>query len=240
MIQTSALTKRFGDFVAVDHLDLRISAGEIFGFLGANGAGKTTSIRMLCGLLRPSSGEARVNGFDVAHDSERVKRSLGYMSQRFSLYNDLKAIENLQFYAGIYRVPFSVALESTLPLIRLFGLEPSLKALTASLPVGFKQRLSLVCALVHDPPLVFLDEPTSGVDPKARREFWEVINTLAGQGKTVIVSTHFMDEAEYCHRVVVMREGKAVALGRPSELKRQYEVDSMQELFIQIVGEVSA
>ncbi|HOH79721.1 MAG: ABC transporter ATP-binding protein [Candidatus Cloacimonetes bacterium] len=240
MIQTSALTKRFGDFVAVDHLDLRISAGEIFGFLGANGAGKTTSIRMLCGLLRPSSGEARVNGFDVAHDSERVKRSLGYMSQRFSLYNDLKAIENLQFYAGIYRVPFSVALDSTLPLIRLFGLEPSLKALTASLPVGFKQRLSLVCALVHDPPLVFLDEPTSGVDPKARREFWEVINTLAGQGKTVIVSTHFMDEAEYCHRVVVMREGKAVALGRPSELKRQYEVDSMQELFIQIVGEVSA
>lgn len=240
MIQTSALTKRFGDFVAVDHLDLSISAGEIFGFLGANGAGKTTSIRMLCGLLRPSSGEARVNGFDVAHDSERVKRSLGYMSQRFSLYNDLKAIENLQFYAGIYRVPFSVALESTLPLIRLFGLEPSLKALTASLPVGFKQRLSLVCALVHDPPLVFLDEPTSGVDPKARREFWEVINTLAGQGKTVIVSTHFMDEAEYCHRVVVMREGKAVALGRPSELKRQYEVDSMQELFIQIVGEVSA
>lgn len=240
MIQTSALTKRFGDFVAVDHLDLRISAGEIFGFLGANGAGKTTSIRMLCGLLRPSSGEARVNGFDVAHDSERVKRSLGYMSQRFSLYNDLKAIENLQFYAGIYRVPFSVALDSTMPLIRLFGLEPSLKALTASLPVGFKQRLSLVCALVHDPPLVFLDEPTSGVDPKARREFWEVINTLAGQGKTVIVSTHFMDEAEYCHRVVVMREGKAVALGRPSELKRQYEVDSMQELFIQIVGEVSA
>ncbi|HPN41384.1 MAG TPA: ABC transporter ATP-binding protein [Candidatus Cloacimonadota bacterium] len=240
MIQTSALTKRFGDFVAVDHLDLRISAGEIFGFLGANGAGKTTSIRMLCGLLRPSSGEARVNGFDVAHDSERVKRSLGYMSQRFSLYNDLKAIENLQFYAGIYRVPFSVALDSTLPLIRLFGLEPSLKAPTASLPVGFKQRLSLVCALVHDPPLVFLDEPTSGVDPKARREFWEVINTLAGQGKTVIVSTHFMDEAEYCHRVVVMREGKAVALGRPSELKRQYEVDSMQELFIQIVGEVSA
>ena len=240
MIQTSALTKRFGDFVAVDHLDLRISAGEIFGFLGANGAGKTTSIRMLCGLLRPSSGEARVNGFDVAHDSERVKRSLGYMSQRFSLYNDLKAIENLQFYAGIYRVPFSVALDSTLPLIRLFGLEPSLKALTASLPVGFKQRLSLVCALVHDPPLVFLDEPTSGVDPKARREFWEVINTLAGQGKTVIVSTHFMDEAEYCHRVVVMREGKAVALGRPSELKRQYEVDSMQELFIQIVGAVSA
>jgi len=176
----------------------------------------------------------------VAHDSERVKRSLGYMSQRFSLYNDLKAIENLQFYAGIYRVPFSVALESTLPLIRLFGLEPSLKALTASLPVGFKQRLSLVCALVHDPPLVFLDEPTSGVDPKARREFWEVINTLAGQGKTVIVSTHFMDEAEYCHRVVVMREGKAVALGRPSELKRQYEVDSMHELFIHIVGEVSA
>jgi len=240
MIQTSALTKRFGDFVAVDHLDLRISAGEIFGFLGANGAGKTTSIRMLCGLLRPSSGEARVNGFDVAHDSEKVKRSLGYMSQRFSLYNDLKAIENLQFYAGIYRVPFSVALESTLPLIRLFGLEPSLKALTASLPVGFKQRLSLVCALVHDPPLVFLDEPTSGVDPKARREFWEVINTLAGQGKTLIVSTHFMDEAEYCHRVVVMREGKAVALGRPSELKRRYGVDSMQELFIQIVGAVSA
>ena len=187
MIETMELTKRFGDFVAVDRLNLSIPAGEIFGFLGANGAGKTTSIRMLCGLLVPSGGQALVNGYDVSKDSERVKRSLGYMSQRFSLYNDLKAIENLQFYAGIYRVPFAQAYATSLPLLTLFGLQDSMKAPTASLPMGFKQRLSLVCSLVHDPPLVFLDEPTSGVDPKARREFWEVINTLAASGKTVLL-----------------------------------------------------
>lgn len=240
MIQATALTKRFGDFTAVDHLNLDIAPGEIFGFLGANGAGKTTAIRMLCGLLRPSGGKALVNGFDVAKDSENVKRSLGYMSQKFSLYNDLKAIENLQFYAGIYRTPFARAYDTTLPLLRLFGLEGSMKAETASLPMGFKQRLSLVCSLVHDPPLVFLDEPTSGVDPKARREFWEVINTLAAEGKTVIVSTHFMDEAEYCHRVIVMQQGKEVAIGRPADLKAQYGVDNMQELFIRIVGDSNA
>ncbi len=237
MIHTTNLSKRFGSFTAVDGIGLDIARGEIFGFLGANGAGKTTTIRMLCGLLRPSGGTALVNGYDVSKQSEKVKLSLGYMSQKFSLYNDLKAIENLQFYAGIYGTPFPTALEYTMPLMRLFGLESSLHALTGSLPMGFKQRLSLVCALVHDPPLVFLDEPTSGVDPQARREFWQVINTLAQAGKTVIVSTHFMDEAEYCHRVIVMQQGREVAMGRPADLKTRYQVVNMQELFIKLVGD---
>lgn len=240
MIHTTDLSKRFGSFTAVDGIGLDIARGEIFGFLGANGAGKTTTIRMLCGLLRPSGGSALVNGFDVAKQSEKVKLSLGYMSQKFSLYNDLKAVENLQFYAGIYGTPFASAMDHTMPLLRLFGLEGSLRAVTGSLPMGFKQRLSLVCALVHDPPLVFLDEPTSGVDPQARREFWQVINTLAQAGKTVIVSTHFMDEAEYCHRVIVMQQGREVAMGSPTELKSRYRVANMQELFISLVGDESA
>ncbi|MFA7543805.1 MAG: ABC transporter ATP-binding protein [Candidatus Cloacimonadaceae bacterium] len=240
MIKTEELTRRFGDFIAVDSLNLQIGRGEIFGFLGANGAGKTTTIRMLCGLLMPSSGRIWVNNLDVAKDSEKLKKSLGYMSQRFSLYQDLKAKENLEFYAGVYATPRAEAWKNTLPLLEQFGLKESLNMRTAELPMGYKQRLSLVCALVHNPPLVILDEPTSGVDPQARREFWQVINQLAFAGKTVLVSTHFMDEAEYCHRVIIMQAGKEVALGAPRELKQRFEVQNMQELFMKIAGGINA
>ncbi|MDD3534733.1 MAG: ABC transporter ATP-binding protein [Candidatus Cloacimonetes bacterium] len=240
MIKTEELTRKFGDFIAVDHLNLQIVRGEIFGFLGANGAGKTTTIRMLCGLLMPSSGRIWVNNLDVAKEGEKVKKSIGYMSQRFSLYQDLKAKENLEFYAGVYATPRAEAWENTLPLLEQFGLKESLNMRTAELPMGYKQRLSLVCALVHNPPLVILDEPTSGVDPQARREFWQVINQLAFAGKTVLVSTHFMDEAEYCHRVIIMQAGKEVALGPPRELKQRFEVQNMQELFMKVAGGINA
>lgn len=236
MIHTSHLVKQFGSFKAVDEINLEIGKGEIFGFLGANGAGKTTTIRMLCGLLKPSSGEIRIDNLDIIKHSEQIKHKLGYMSQKFSLYPDLKAIENLQFYAGIYRVSFEPALKRLEPILEQFGLSSILKTLTQDLPMGYKQRLSLVAALMHDPPLVFLDEPTSGVDPQARREFWQVINDLAQSGKTIIVSTHFMDEAEYCHRVIIMQDGREVALGNPAELKQEYGSANMQELFLKVLG----
>lgn len=240
MIHTRHLMKQFGHFKAVDDLNLDIGKGEIFGFLGANGAGKTTTIRMLCGLLLPSSGEITVDGLDIIKHSEKVKHKLGYMSQKFSLYPDLRAIENLEFYSGIYRVPFAKAMINVEQIIDQFGLTGILKMRTEDLPMGYKQRLSLVAALVHDPPLVFLDEPTSGVDPQARREFWQVINDLAHQGKSIIVSTHFMDEAEYCHRVIIMQDGREVALGNPAELKAAYASDNMQELFMKVLGERDA
>ncbi|HRY83821.1 MAG TPA: ABC transporter ATP-binding protein [Candidatus Cloacimonadota bacterium] len=236
MIHTSHLVKQFGSFKAVDEINLEIGRGEIFGFLGANGAGKTTTIRMLSGLLKPSSGEIRIDDLDIVRHSEQIKHKLGYMSQKFSLYPDLKAVENLQFYAGIYRVPFEPALKRLEPLLEQFGLSSILNTLTQDLPMGYKQRLSLVAALMHDPPLVFLDEPTSGVDPQARREFWQVINDLANLGKTIIVSTHFMDEAEYCHRVIIMQDGREVALGNPAELKTKHGSANMQELFLKVLG----
>jgi len=240
MIHTRDLVKEFGSFRAVDNINLDIAKGEIFGFLGANGAGKTTTIRMLCGLLLPSSGSITVDGLDIAKHSEQVKHKIGYMSQKFSLYPDLKAIENLEFYAGIYKVPFKKALANIRDVVDQFGLTDILSSITGDLPMGYKQRLSLVAALVHDPPLVFLDEPTSGVDPQARREFWQVINDLAQTGKSVIVSTHFMDEAEYCHRVIVMQDGREVVLGKPAELKDQHQAGSMQELFLRVLGENNA
>lgn len=240
MIHTRHLMKQFGTFKAVDDINLDIGKGEIFGFLGANGAGKTTTIRMLCGLLLPSSGEIRVDDLDILKNSEQVKRRLGYMSQKFSLYPDLRGIENLEFYAGIYGVPFANAMKNVDPIIDQFGLRAILKMRTEDLPMGYKQRLSLVASLVHDPPLVFLDEPTSGVDPQARREFWQVINDLAHKGKSIIVSTHFMDEAEYCHRVIIMQDGREVALGNPAELKATYAAGHMQDLFIKVLGEHDA
>jgi len=236
MIRTKALIKDFGNFRAVDDINLEIARGEIFGFLGANGAGKTTTIRMLCGLLKPSSGQISVDGLDIVKHSDQVKQRLGYMSQKFSLYPDLLALENLEFYAGIYQVPFSRALRNVEEIIDQFDLRSILKFRTEALPMGYKQRLSLVAALVHDPPLVFLDEPTSGVDPQARREFWQAINDLAQRGKTIIVSTHFMDEAEYCHRVIIMQDGREVALGNPAELKAKHAVANMQDLFIKVLG----
>ena len=241
MIRTVDLTKRFGSFTAVDKLNLEIGRGEIFGFLGANGAGKTTTIRILCGLTRPTSGRAEVAGLDLARRSEQVKRSIGYMSQRFALYEDLKLRENLVFYGGLYRLGPQTSLNKAKPYLERFAMERYTDELVREIPPGYKQRLALICALTHDPPVVFLDEPTSGVDPQARREFWSVISDLAASGKTVIVSTHYMEEAEYCHRVLIMRDGISAAQGSPAELKAAHGVGSMQELFLLLAsGEKSA
>ncbi len=215
------LVKRFGDFTAVDHVSLETRKGEIFGFLGPNGAGKSTTIRMLCGLLTPTSGEAFVAGYNVARDPEAVRQNIGYMSQKFSLYNDLKVIENVRLFAGLYSVPRAVRderIEWALAMANLKGREGRI---TGELPGGWKQRLALGCAVLHKPPILFLDEPTSGVDPISRRQFWELIHQMAGEGVTVFVSTHYMEEAEYCNRLALIYRGKMVALGTPSELKSQ-------------------
>lgn len=229
------LTRKFGDFIAVNRVSLTVYRGEIFGFLGANGAGKTTLIRMLCGLLEPTEGEAQVAGYDVRRESERVKFNIGYMSQRFSLYEDLTVEENIDLFGGLYRVPPSVLKQRKQELLQTYRLEKFAKTMTRDLPLGFKQRLALGTALLHDPPIVFLDEPTSGVDPKFRRAFWDRIHELARSGKTVFVTTHFMDEAEYCHRVSIMHAGKLIALDSPGTLKAQYGAPTMQDLFIQLI-----
>jgi drug efflux transport system ATP-binding protein len=213
------LVKRFGDFVAVDNVSLDVAQGEIFGFLGPNGAGKSTTIRILCGLLAPTSGRATVGGFDVATDSEAIKKTIGYMSQKFSLYDDLTVQENIEFFGGVYGVS-----EEKLParrdyVLKLADLEGKRDALTRTLSGGWKQRLALGCAILHEPPILFLDEPTSGVDPIARRNFWSLIYDLSTAGHTVFVTTHYMDEAEYCHRIALMYGGRVIALGSPAELK---------------------
>ncbi len=236
-VKTEGLTRRFGKFTAVDQVSIEVYQGEIFGFLGANGAGKTTLIRMLCGLLLPSEGTGSVNGLDIYRESERIKRNIGYMSQRFSLYDDLTVSENIEFYGGIYGLSRDRIRRRKNELLEQLGLQAEQRRLTRELPLGFKQRLALGCALLHDPPIVFLDEPTSGVDPRARRSFWDLIYQTADQGKTVFVTTHFMDEAEYCHRVSIMRQGKVIALDAPARLKAQYRQESMQDVFIQIVRE---
>jgi drug efflux transport system ATP-binding protein len=215
------LVKRFGDFTAVDHLNLEIRKGEVFGFLGPNGAGKSTTIRMLCGLLRPSAGQALVAGFDVARKPESVRQNIGYMSQKFSLYNDLKVIENLRLFAGLYSVPSDTLAERISWALEMANLKGRENSITAELPGGWKQRLALGCAVLHKPPIVFLDEPTSGVDPISRRQFWELIHQMAESGVTVFVSTHYMEEAEYCNRLALIFRGKMVALGSPSELKQR-------------------
>jgi len=214
------LVKRFGDFVAVDRINLEIRKGEVFGFLGPNGAGKSTTIRMLCGLLRPTSGRARVAGYDVGSEPESVRQNIGYMSQKFSLYNDLKVIENIRLFAGLYSVPadkLSERIEWALEMANLKGQE---NLITGTLPGGWKQRLALGCAVLHKPPVIFLDEPTSGVDPISRRQFWDLIHQMAEEGVTVFVTTHYMEEAEYCNRLVLIYRGKIVASGSPAELKR--------------------
>ncbi len=213
------LVKKFGDFVAVDHVSLKVPVGEVFGFLGPNGAGKSTTIRMLCGLLEPTSGSASVAGFDVAKDPEKVRRNLGYMSQKFSLYNDLTVEQNIDFFTGMYGVPRELRAERKEYVLRMAGLTERTGDLTATLSGGWKQRLALGCAILHDPPVIFLDEPTSGVDPIARAAFWELIADLSRTGHTVFVTTHYMDEAEYCHRLALMYAGKVIALGAPDELK---------------------
>jgi ABC-2 type transport system ATP-binding protein len=221
------LTKRFGTFVAVDGISFQAHRGEIFGFLGPNGAGKSTTIRILCGLLLPTSGRARVAGVDVAREPEAVRQQIGYMSQKFSLYNDLQVVENLRFFAGLYSVPTKVLPERLAWALRMAGLEGREQTLTRALAVGWKQRLALGCAVLHRPPIVFLDEPTSGVDPVSRRQFWELIQQMVGEGVTVFVTTHYMDEAEYCNRLVLIDRGRIVAMGTPTELKTQYMKDQL-------------
>jgi ABC-2 type transport system ATP-binding protein len=218
------LVKRFGDFVAVDRINLEVGKGEVFGFLGPNGAGKSTTIRMLCGLLKPTSGSAQVAGFDVARKPESVRQNIGYMSQKFSLYNDLKVIENLRLFAGLYSVPASKLKERIEWALEMANLTGQENLITGTLPGGWKQRLALGCAVLHKPQILFLDEPTSGVDPISRRQFWDLIHQMAAEGVTVFVTTHYMEEAEYCNRLALIFRGKIVALGTPSELKR----DSMK------------
>jgi ABC-2 type transport system ATP-binding protein len=218
-VEIHDLVKTFGTFVAVDHVSLVVEKGEIFGFLGPNGAGKSTTIRMLCGLLSPSSGRASVSGFDVATQPEEIRRSIGYMSQKFSLYDDLTVEENIDFFSGIYRIPREVRAERKAYVLEMAGLAERRRSLTRTLSGGWKQRLALGCAILHDPPVLFLDEPTSGVDPIARGAFWDLIRELSASGHTIFVSTHYMDEAEYCHRLALMYRGKVIALGPPAELK---------------------
>ena len=215
------LTKRFGNFVAVDAVSFEARRGEIFGFLGPNGSGKSTTIRILCGLLRPSSGLATVAGIDVVRNPEAVRRQIGYMSQRFSLYNDLRVAENLEFFAGMYSVPRTEIPERIAWALKMAGLEGRENAPTSSLAVGWKQRLALGCAVLHRPPIVFLDEPTSGVDPVSRRQFWDLIHSMVSERITVFVTTHYMDEAEYCNRLVLLDRGRIVAAGTPTELKSE-------------------
>ncbi len=218
-VEIDNLVKQFGSFVAVDHVSLQVPKGEIFGFLGPNGAGKSTTIRMLCGLLKPTSGRASVAGFDVAASPEDVRRNIGYMSQKFSLYDDLTVEQNIDFFAGMYGVPRAIRRERKDFALEMAELADRRGSLTRTLSGGWKQRLALGCAILHDPPIVFLDEPTSGVDPIARTIFWDLIGRLSRTGHTVFVTTHYMDEAEYCDRLALMHAGKIIALGAPQELK---------------------
>jgi len=224
------LVKKFGDFVAVDHVTLEVERGEIFGFLGPNGAGKSTTIRILCGLITPTSGMALVNGIDVAKDPEEVRRNLGYMSQKFSLYDDLTVEQNIDFFAGLYGVPRDRRNQRKDYVLEMARLTERRSALTGSLSGGWKQRLALGCAILHDPPILFLDEPTSGVDPIVRGVFWDLIRGLSSTGHTIIVSTHYMDEAENCHRLALMHRGKVIALGAPAELRHQASAHSLLRL----------
>jgi ABC-2 type transport system ATP-binding protein len=230
------LFKRFGNFVAVNHVSLTVERGEIFGFLGPNGAGKSTTIRILCGLLRPTSGDAFVGGFSVNRDPESIKQHIGYMSQKFSLYDDLTVEENLDFYAGVYSVPKDVRADRKSEVLRMAGLEQKRSSVTRILTGGWKQRLALGCAILHKPPILFLDEPTSGVDPIARRTFWDLIYELAAAGHTIFVSTHYMEEAEYCHRLAFMYRGGVIALDTPESLKSKLQLDSMEDVFVSLIN----
>lgn len=234
VIIAERLTKSFGDFVAVDHISFEVAKGEIFGFLGANGAGKTTAMRMLCGLSTPSSGKAVVAGFDLFREAEKIKKSIGYMSQKFSLYEDLTIRENIQFYGGIYGLTKKQIQEKTNYLVDHLHLQNYQNSLVKSLPLGWKQKLAFSVAIVHDPAIVFLDEPTGGVDPVTRREFWELIYDASERGITVFVTTHYMDEAEYCNRVSIMVDGRIEALDTPKGLKKTYESTSMDEVFLKL------
>lgn len=221
-VKVEGLTRKFGDFVAVDNISLRIEKGEIFGFLGPNGAGKSTTIKMLCGLLLPTSGNGFVNGYDVMKESEEIKKHIGYMSQRFSLYDDLKVEENINFFSGIYGVSHEKRKERKEWVLEMANLKDKRNTITRTLPGGFKQRLALGCAILHEPPILFLDEPTSGVDPISRRNFWNLIYEMSQAGTTIFVTTHYMDEADYCDRLALIYRGRIIAEGTPNELKQEY------------------
>lgn len=231
VIMTEGLTKRFGDFTAVDHITFQVKAGEIFGFLGANGAGKTTAMRMLTGLSIPTEGKGQVAGFDITQESEKVKRSIGYMSQKFSLYDDLKVWENIRLFGGIYGLKDEEITLKTGLLLKKLRFEDRRNAMVGSLPLGWKQKLAFSVAIFHRPGIVFLDEPTGGVDPITRRQFWEMIYEAASEGITIFVTTHYMDEAEYCDRVSIMVDGQIRALDTPEGLKNAFHADSMDEVF---------
>lgn len=234
VISVTELTKCFGDFTAVDHISFNVKRGEIFGFLGANGAGKTTAMRMLCGLSFPTSGSGSVAGFDIMTEGEKIKHHIGYMSQKFSLYNDLTVWENIRFFAGIYGLSKSETKERAQRILEQLHFTSERNTLVGALPLGWKQKLSFAVATIHQPEIVFLDEPTGGVDPITRRQFWEMIYKAAHTGTTIFVTTHYMDEAEYCSRVSIMVDGKVCALDTPSQLKRAFAATSMDEVFRQL------
>ena len=237
-IITNNLTKRFGSFTAVDSISFEVEQGEVFGFLGANGAGKTTAMRMLCGLMNPTSGEGMVAGFDIYKQANKIKQNIGYMSQKFSLYEDLTPIENLRFYGGIYGMSDKLIKEKTIEVIRELGLDSERNALVHSLPMGIKQKVAFAVSTFHNPKIVFLDEPTGGVDPIARKMFWEMIYKASNNGMTVFVTTHYMDEAEYCGRVSIMVDGKIEALDTPTGLKETYSSQTMDDVFQQLARKV--
>lgn len=231
VIETENLTKQFGTFTAVDNISFSVTQGEIFGFLGANGAGKTTAMRMLCGLSIPTSGKGMVAGFNIAHQAENIKRRIGYMSQRFSLYDDLKVWENLRLFGGIYGMKSKEITTKTEQLLHELGFSNERNTLVKALPLGWKQKLSFSVSIFHNPEIVFLDEPTGGVDPITRRQFWEMIYEAAERGITIFVTTHYMDEAEYCDRVSIMVDGSIEVLDTPAKLKERFEVETMNEVF---------
>lgn len=233
-IKTEKLTKRFGSFIAANEISFEVNRGEIFGFLGANGAGKTTAMRMLCGLSTPSSGKAVIAGFDIYKQTEQIKKHIGYMSQKFSLYEDLTVLENIEFFGGIYGLSDKMIKAKSDQLIDQLSLKNEAKKLVGSLPLGWKQKLSFSVAVLHEPAIVFLDEPTGGVDPVTRRQFWNMIYEAAEKGVTIFVTTHYMDEAEYCNRISIMVDGRIKALDSPSNLKKQFAADSMNDVFFEI------
>ncbi|HTI89168.1 MAG TPA: ABC transporter ATP-binding protein [Puia sp.] len=234
VITTDKLTKRFGAFIAASELTFEVAKGEIFGFLGANGAGKTTAMRMLCGLSTPSSGKATVAGFDVYTQTEKIKQHIGYMSQKFSLYDDLTVTENIRFYAGIYGMSRPAIKTKTAQLLDELQLQQEARTLVKELPLGWKQKLAFSVSIVHDPDIVFLDEPTGGVDPVTRRQFWDLIYAAADSGVTIFVTTHYMDEAEYCNRVSIMVDGVIAALDSPARLKEKFAAANMEDVFYQL------
>jgi ABC-2 type transport system ATP-binding protein len=238
MIQVENLTKMFGDFTAVNNISFEVGKGEVFGFLGANGAGKTTAMKMLIGISEPTHGNATVAGYNVLTEAEQVKKNIGYMSQRFSLYNDLTIKENIVFFGGIYGLSSRDIKEKSQAMINELGLHDMADSLVGSLPLGWKQKVAFSVAMLHNPKIIFLDEPTGGVDPITRRQFWEMIYKQANRGVTIFVTTHYMDEAEYCDRVSIMVAGKIEALDTPKNLKRQFQVDSMNRVFLKLARNI--